>query len=83
MATLSSEAIQAACVAVNGRGYTTDRLKAAVVAGKDGKDPIRLLLKSGDRYREVTIDYHRGLRYPHLEKTVTGEAGLDTLLAPK
>jgi predicted metalloprotease with PDZ domain len=70
-------------LAVNGRGYTQDRLKAAVVGNKDGKEPIRLLLKSGDRYREVVIDYREGLRYPHLEKTAEGEAGLDKLLAPR
>lgn len=70
-------------IAVNGRGYTQDRLKAAVVGNKDGKEPIRLLLKSGDRYREVVIDYREGLRYPHLEKIGEGEAGLDRLLAPR
>ena len=70
-------------IAVNGRGYTSDRLKAAVVQAKDGKDSIRLLLKDGDHYREVVIDYHGGLRYPHLERIGEGEAGLDKLLAPK
>jgi predicted metalloprotease with PDZ domain len=70
-------------VAVNGRGFTGDRLKAAVKEAKGGKDPIKLLLKSGDRYREVAIDYHGGLRYPHLVKTATGEAGLDKLLQPR
>jgi len=70
-------------VAVNGRGYTGDRLKDAVKAAKGSKEPIRLLLKSGDRYREVAIDYHEGLRYPHLVKTVEGEAGLDKLLEPR
>lgn len=66
-------------LAVNGRGYTIDRMRAAVVA----KAPVVLLLKSGDRYREVTIDYRGGLRYPHLEKIGEGEAGLDKLLAPR
>jgi predicted metalloprotease with PDZ domain len=70
-------------VAVNGRGYTGDRLKDAVKAAKGSKEPIKLLLKSGDRYREVAIDYHEGLRYPHLVKTVEGEAGLDKLLEPR
>ncbi|MCX8475297.1 MAG: peptidase M61 [Sphingomonas sp.] len=70
-------------VAVNGRGYTGDRLKQAVKDAKGTKDPIRLLLKNGDRYREVAIDYHDGLRYPHLVKTATGEAGLDKLLEPR
>ncbi|HVJ02463.1 MAG TPA: peptidase M61 [Sphingomonas sp.] len=70
-------------VAVDGRGYTADRIKAAVRDAKTSKEPIRLLLKSGDRYREVAIDYHGGLRYPHLVKTATGEAGLDKLLQPR
>ena len=70
-------------VAVNGRAYTGERLKQAVKDAKGTKDPIRLLLKSGDRYREVAIDYHGGLRYPHLVKTATGEAGLDKLLQPR
>lgn len=70
-------------VAVNGLGYTSERLKNAVRDAKGGKEPIRLLLKSGDRYRDVAIDYHGGLRYPHLEKTATGEAGLDKLLRPR
>ncbi len=71
-------------VAVNGMAFTGDRLKDAVTAAKTSTDPIRLLVKSGDRYREVAIDYHGGLRYPHLEKTtVKGDAGLDKLLAPR
>lgn len=70
-------------VAVNGRAYSGDRLKAAVKEAKGGKDPIKLLLKSGDRFREVAIDYHGGLRYPHLVKTAPGEAGLDKLLQPR
>jgi predicted metalloprotease with PDZ domain len=70
-------------VAVNGRAYSGDRIKAAVKEAKGGKEPIKLLLKSGDRFREVAIDYHGGLRYPHLVKTATGEAGLDKLLQPR
>jgi len=43
-------------------------LQAAVKAEKDGKDPIQLMVKEFDRYRTVSIDYHGGLRYPHLER---------------
>jgi predicted metalloprotease with PDZ domain len=70
-------------VAVNGMAYTPDRLKDAVKAAKGTKEPIRLLLKNNDKVREVAIDYHDGLRYPHLVKTVEGEAGLDKLLQPR
>ncbi len=70
-------------VAVNGRGYSSDRLKGAVKDAKGSKEPIRLWVKSDDHFREVLIDYHGGLRYPRLEKTGTGEGGLDRLLSPR
>lgn len=70
-------------VAVNGRAFSNDRIVDAVKAAKTERQPIKLLLKSGDRYREVAIDYYGGLRYPHLEKIGSGEAGLDKLLQPK
>lgn len=70
-------------VAVNGQAFSNDVLVDAVKAAKGTKAPIKLLLKSDDRLREVAIDYHEGLRYPHLVKTVEGEAGLDKLLQPR
>jgi len=70
-------------VAVAGMAYSADRLKEAVTAATSAKEPIRLWVKSGDRFREVAIDYHGGLRYPRLEKTGTGEGGLDRLLSPR
>jgi len=70
-------------VAVNGLAYTDDRLRAAVTEAKDSKAPIVLLVKMGEEVRSVSIDYHGGLRYPHLVKTGTGETGLDRLLTPR
>ena len=39
-----------------------------VKAAKTDKAPIRLLVKEFDRYRTIDVDYHDGLRYPHLER---------------
>ena len=69
--------------AVNGTAYSGDVLKAAIAAAQTSKEPIKLLVKSGPRYREVAIDYHGGPRYPRLQKTGTGETGLDKLLMPR
>ncbi|MEA1083267.1 MAG: M61 family peptidase [Sphingomonas sp.] len=69
--------------AVNDSAYSGDAIKAAIVNAQTSKQPIRLLLKNGPRYREVAIDYHGGPRYPRLQKTGTGETGLDKLLAPR
>ena len=67
-------------VAVNGQAYSHDAIKEAITAAKGGKDPIQLLVKRGERYMAVPIDYHGGLRYPWLEPAGEGEQGLDRLL---
>ncbi|HVF94958.1 MAG TPA: peptidase M61 [Sphingomonas sp.] len=69
--------------AVNGEAFTPERIKAAIVAAKGTKEPIRLLVKTGPRFRDLAIDYHGGPRYPRLEKVGTGEGGLDKLLMPR
>ena len=70
-------------VAVNGIEYSSDAIKDAITAAKDGKEPIELLVKRGDTYRTVEIDYHGGLRYPWLEPVGEGEQPLDRLLEPR
>ena len=70
-------------VAVNNRTYSADALKQAIKDAKDrGKAP-ELLVKAGDLYRTVTLDWHGGLRYPRLEKVGKGNGTLDALLAPR
>jgi predicted metalloprotease with PDZ domain len=73
----------ATLVAVNSIAYDGDRLKEAVKAAKGAAQPIELLVKNGDRYRTVRIDYHDGLRYPHLERVAGSPARLDDILAPR
>jgi predicted metalloprotease with PDZ domain len=60
-------------IAVDGQAYSSDVLADAIKLAKDGKAPIELMVKEFDRYRTVKIDYHGGLRYPHLER-VQGKA---------
>jgi predicted metalloprotease with PDZ domain len=55
-------------LAVNGRAFTTARLDAAITAAKSDPAPMELLLKKDDRYETVRLDYHDGLRYPHLAR---------------
>ncbi len=70
-------------VAVNGKAYTDDVIKDAIKAAKGGKDPIRLIVKSGDRVRDIAVQWNNGLRYPKLEKIGTADGGIDKLLAPR
>jgi predicted metalloprotease with PDZ domain len=72
-------------IAVNGDGYDSDTIKAAITAAKGTDRPIALLIKRDNHYDTVTIAWHDGLRYPWLERTATtkGPGGLDLLLAPR
>jgi len=56
----------ATLVAVNGQDYSSDVLKEAITAAKDSQSPIQLLLNYQGGFRTVSVDYHGGLRYPHL-----------------
>jgi predicted metalloprotease with PDZ domain len=55
-------------LAVNGIAYDTDKLKEAIVAAKASRQPISLIVKDGDHFRVVAVDYHDGLRYPRLQR---------------
>ena len=70
-------------LAVNGRKFDGDALKAAIKAAKDTTAPVKLLVKSGEVYRTLDLDWHGGLRYPRLEKVGKGQGTLDALLAPR
>jgi predicted metalloprotease with PDZ domain len=70
-------------LAVNGAAYGAEVLKDAIRSAKGTALPIELIVKTGDRYRVVAIDYHDGLRYPHLERDAAVPARLDEILAAK
>ncbi len=67
-------------VAVNSRAYKGEVLKAAIKAAKDSKAPIELLVKQGTNYRTIALDYHGGLRYPHLERIAGSKDRLAAIL---
>ena len=70
-------------VAVNGIAFNADRLKDVIKAAKNASAPIELIVKDQDRFRIVRMDYHDGLRYPHLERDPAQPARLDEILAAK
>jgi predicted metalloprotease with PDZ domain len=70
-------------LAVNDTAYSADLLRATIKAAKNSTSPIELIVKTGDRFRVVNLDYHEGLRYPHLERDSSQPARLDDILAPR
>jgi predicted metalloprotease with PDZ domain len=73
----------ATLVAVDGKDYSTDALKSAITAAKDGNAPIQLLLKYQGGYRTVSVDYHGGLLYPHLVRIEGTPDYLDQIITPR
>lgn len=70
-------------VAVNGEAYNADDLKDAITAAKTSTAPIELLVKDNNEFRTVAVDYHGGLRYPHLTALGSGPRYLDQILTPR
>jgi predicted metalloprotease with PDZ domain len=77
----------ATLVAVNGRAYKAEVLKEAITEAKAGTRagtrPVQLLVKRGERYDTLAIDYRGGLRYPKLERIAGTTDHLGALLAPR
>ncbi len=69
--------------AVGEEKFSIDALRKAIAASKTTAKPITLILKKGDRFRTVNINYNGGNRYPRLRKIGESEGGLDTLLKPQ
>jgi predicted metalloprotease with PDZ domain len=65
-------------MAVNHRVYSADLLRQAIVNAETSQRPISLLTLTDGYYAEFAVDYHQGLRSPHLARI----AGKPDLLAP-
>src|SRR6202522_2026562 len=70
-------------LAINGIAYDPDVLKDAIREAHSRQQPIELILKIGDRYMVANLDYHDGLRYPHLERDTAQPARLDEILTAR
>jgi predicted metalloprotease with PDZ domain len=69
-------------LAVNGHAVKADLLRRAITAAKSTTAPIDLLLQRDDLYFTVHLDYHEGLRYPHLVRIEGTPDRLGAILSP-
>jgi predicted metalloprotease with PDZ domain len=69
-------------LAVNGTAYTPAVLKQAIVAAENDTKPIDLTFMRGNQLKTIAMDYHRGLRYPSLQRVEGTPDRLDDILAP-
>jgi len=69
--------------AVNGKAFSLNVLRDAIMDAEKNTSPIKLLVKRGNQFQTIEIDYHGGLRYPKLSRVEGAPDRLDAILAPK
>ena len=69
-------------IAVNGRQFSGPLLSAAIQEAKGNELPIELIVVNTGTYRVVGLDYHGGLRFPHLQRVEGTPDLLDEILQP-
>jgi predicted metalloprotease with PDZ domain len=69
-------------IAVNGRQFSGALLSDAIRDAKGNTNPISLIVANTGTYRVLALDYHDGLRYPHLERVEGTPDRLDDILKP-
>ena len=70
-------------IAVNGRAFSTDVLRDALVAGKTGSEPLELLIENTEYYKTYKLDYHGGEKYPHLVRDDSKPDMLSDIIKPR
>jgi predicted metalloprotease with PDZ domain len=70
-------------IAVNGVAFNSERLTDAIKGAQNTGGPIELIIKHEAQFRVTRIDYHDGLRYPHLERDTAQPARLDEILTAR
>ena len=69
-------------IAVNGRKWSSSALNAALLASRDSKQPIELVVENAHHFKAYSIDYHDGPRHPHLERVSDKPDLLGFILKP-
>jgi predicted metalloprotease with PDZ domain len=69
--------------AVNGKAFSPDVLKEAIAGTRGSARPVKLLVRDVEKqYRTLQVDYHGGLKYPHLERVKGTPDYLDRIAKP-
>jgi len=70
-------------LAIAGHKWSADFAREVVIRAETSKEPIELVVETGDLVRVVHLDWHGGLRKPHLVRDESKTDLLDMILAPK
>ncbi len=66
--------------AVDGRGWSVETMRRTVADSAKNAKAIKLLIANADFMETYTLDYHDGIRYPHLERQNGATDYLDEII---
>ncbi len=69
-------------IAVNGRKWSKDVMRAALRLAKSSQQPIAFLAENGEYYSTYNVNYHEGEKYPHLVRNDAQPDTLDDIVRP-
>jgi predicted metalloprotease with PDZ domain len=69
-------------LAVNNQQFSPDVLEYAIGQAQHSTGPISLITTQNGWYQTLSLDYHGGLRYPHLERIAGATDMLSAIAAP-
>jgi predicted metalloprotease with PDZ domain len=55
-------------IAVNGEQYSPDKLREAISNAKTVLNPIQFIVANGAQFKTMSMEYHDGLKFPHIER---------------
>jgi predicted metalloprotease with PDZ domain len=70
-------------LAVNGLRYSADVLRNAIKESKTASGPMTIEFQNDDVVKTVSLDYHGGMREPHLERDAAKPDTLARILAAR
>jgi predicted metalloprotease with PDZ domain len=69
-------------VSINGKAFTPQVLRDAILQAEQTKQPVQLQFRRGDDYTSISLPYFNGLRIPSLQRVEGTPDRLDEILAP-
>jgi predicted metalloprotease with PDZ domain len=69
-------------IAVNNHAFNATVMHDAMKAATKSTEPMEFLLRDGDIFKVVKVDYHGGEKYPHLERDASKPDLLTAIISP-
>ena len=69
-------------VAINGREFAPDVLRAAIKEAKGTQTPLEFIVVNTGFYKVLKLDYHGGEKYPYFERVAGTKPYMDDILKP-